>query len=193
MNDQPEFERPQFSEAVKAWTSLLGQRGFATDCVWIFEENLCFERNTASPSGFCVGFQTAITPPPPDAGHLAFDHFSDSDARLVFYRLGSCRGKSVCLVLCDAWFDSKGEPDGYARRDEWLMSFRPGGDEEVAEITNEQRWKERLLRDRPLHDLDFCMTLRTVHELMAYGRELSTYERYGLKFLHAWRRLVGSE
>ena len=79
------------------------------------------------------------------------------------------------------------------RRDEWLMSFRPGGNEEVAEVTDEERWKKRLLRDRPLHDLDFCMTLRSIHELMAHGRELSTYERYALRFLHAWRRFVGSE
>jgi hypothetical protein len=193
MSDQPKFERPPFSEAIKAWTNLLSQRGLATDCVWIFEENLCFEKDPASPGGVRVGFQTAFTPPPPDAEHIAYDHFSDSDSRLVFYRLGGCRGKSICLVLCDAWFESKREQDGYVRRDEWLMSFRPGGNEEVAEVTDEERWKKRLLRDRPLHDLDFCMTLRSIHELMAHGRELSTYERYALRFLHAWRRFVGSE
>jgi hypothetical protein len=193
MTNQPKFQRPLFNDAIKAWTSLLSQRGLATDCVWIFEENLCFEKDPASPAGFRVGFQTAFTPPPPDSEHIAFDHFSDFDARLVFYRLGGCRGKSVCLVLCDAWFESKGDSDGYVRRDEWLMSFRPGSNEELSEIRDEQRWKKRLLRDRPLHDLDFCMTLRSVHELMAYGRELSTYERYALRFLHAWRRLIGGE
>ena len=193
MSDQPKFERPPFNEALTAWTTLLRQRALPTDCVWIFEENLCFEKDAASPTGFRVGFQTAFTPPPPDAERLAFGHFSDFGVRLVFYRLGGCGGKSVCLMLCDAWFDAKGEPDGYVRRDEWLMSFRPGGNEELAEIRDEQRWKKRLLRDRPLHDLDFCMTLRSVHELMAYGRELSTYERYALRFLHAWRRFVGGE
>jgi hypothetical protein len=193
MTNEPKFERPPFNEAIIAWKSLLSQRGLSTNCLWIFEENLCFEKDPASQAGFRVGFQTIFTPPPPDAEHIAFDHFSDFDSRLIFYRLGVCRGKSVCLVLCDAWFDSKGEADGYVRRDDWLISFRPGANEEVAEIRDEQRWKQRLLRDRPLHDLDFCMTLRSVHELMAHGRELSTYERYALRFLHAWRRMLGRE
>ncbi|HWH69566.1 MAG TPA: hypothetical protein VNT26_09290, partial [Candidatus Sulfotelmatobacter sp.] len=56
---------------------------------------------------------------------------------------------------------------------------------------DKQRWQHRLLRDRPLHDLDFCMSLQTVHEILAHGRALSTYERYGLKFLHMWRHILG--
>jgi hypothetical protein len=130
-------------------------------------------------------------PPPSEAAQIAYEDFADSASRLVFYRLGSAKGKSVCLVLCDAWFESKGEPEGFVRRDEWLMSFRPGGGDEISEVTDEQRWKNRILRDRPLHDLDFCMSLQTIHELMAHGRALSSYERYALKFLHAWRRLLG--
>jgi hypothetical protein len=94
------------------------------------------------------------------------------------------------VLLCDQWFESKGETQGFIPRDDWLVSFRPGGAEEVEEITDEQRWKQRILRDRPLHDLDFCMTLRSIHETLAHGRVLTTYERYALKMFHAWRRLV---
>ena len=50
----------------------------------------------------------------------------------------------------------------------------------------EQRWKQRILRDRPLHDLDFSMSLRSVHEILAHGRVLTAYEHYALKFLHGW-------
>jgi hypothetical protein len=191
MDNPPQFQRPPFEEAVKAWKALLAQRGLDTNCRWLFDENLCFEKDPASLAGFRVGFQTAFTPPPPEAEHIAYEYFADFDARLVFYRLGSCRGQSVCLLLCDEWFETRTEADGYVRRDDWLMSFYPGTGVELAEITDAQRFKQRLLRDRPLHDLDFCMTLRGVHEMMAHGRVLTTYERYALRFLHAWRRLLG--
>ena len=192
MDDKPKLQQPPFEVALKAWQTLLEQRGLPTECLWIFDENLCFERDAASPAGFRVGFQTAFTPPPPDAEHIAYDYFVEFEVRLVFYRLGTSLGKSVCLVLCDEWFESRSEADGYVRQDGGWMSFRPGGKEEVAEVTDKTRWEKRLLRDRPLHDLDFCMTLQSVHELMAHGRVLSAYERYALRFLHAWKRLLGT-
>ena len=34
------------------------------------------------------------------------------------------------------------------------------------------------------------MTLRAVHETLAHGRVLTAYERYALRFLHAWGRLA---
>lgn len=191
MTNQPKYQRPPFNEALVAWTELLRHRRFPTECVWLFEENLCFEKDSSSPSGYRVGFQTLFTPPPSDADRLVYDYFSDFDARLVLYRLGSSQGKSLCLMLCDAWFDARLERDGFVRKDEWLMSFRAGGNEEVPEIRDEQRWKQRLLRNRPLHDLDFCMTLRSLHELLAHGRVLTNYEHYALRFLHVWRRLLG--
>jgi len=86
--------------------------------------------------------------------------------------------------------EPKGESEGFLRRDDWLISFRPGGREEIEEITDEQRWKQRIQRDRPLHDLDFCMMLRAVHETLAHGRALTAYEHYALKFLDAWRHLL---
>jgi hypothetical protein len=189
--NQSNFSRPSFEEALAAWKTLLSQRGVPTDCTWVFDENLCFEKDPAKPGATRLAFQLAFTPIPSDAAGVTYDSFSEGEARLVLYRLGSCRGKSICALLCDEWFETKTEKDGFIRRDEWLMSFRPGGNEELEEITDRQRWKHRLLRDRPRHDLDFCMPLRAVHELMAHGRVLSTYERYAMKFFHVWWRLLG--
>ncbi len=191
MEKKKEFTRPSFDEATRVWKNLLDQRGLPADCLWIFDENLCFEPDASAGGGFKLGYQTAITPPPPQAEQSAYEEFADTGARLVFYRIGSSHGKSVCLVLCDDWFETKGEADGFIRRDDWLISFRPGAAGEVPEITDKERWKKRILRNRPLHDLDFCMTLQAIYELMAHGRVLTAYERYGLKLLGAWKRLRG--
>jgi hypothetical protein len=186
-----EINRPPFEEALGAWKGLLHQGCLPTDLIWIFDENLCFEPDPSSPTGFRLGFQTRFTPPPPEAEQIAYDYFSEFKARLVFYRIGTYRGKSVCLLLCDEWFESGAPASGLIRRDEWLISFRPGPVAEIEEIVDESRWKARIVRDLPLHDLDFCMGLRSVQELMAHGRVLSAYERYALKLLHVWHRLLG--
>lgn len=188
MPQLPQFARPSFNDALNEWKIILGQRRLPTDILWIFDENLCFEKDAAAKGGFKLGFQTQITPPPADAAQIAYAHFCDYEARVVFYRIGSHGGKSVCLLLCDGWFESKGESEGFIKRDHWLMSFHPGGAVEVAEITDELRWKQRILRDRPLHDLDFCMTLQAVHETLAHGRVLTPYEQFALKVLGGSRR-----
>ena len=113
------------------------------------------------------------------------------DAPVVFYRVGSSGGKSICLLLCDRWFENKRSGEDILRRDDWLIQFRPGGTEIIEEITDEGRWKNRILRGRPLHDLDFCMTLRSIHEILAHGRVLTSYEHYALTLLHTWRRVFG--
>jgi len=182
------FARPTFSEAVKAWKAALAQQGLPGDLTWVFEENLCFEKSDSG--GLRLGYQTQFTPPPPDAEQIAYGHFAESESRIVFYRLGSSRGKSVCAVLCDGWFESKDDKDGYLRRDEWLLSFHPGAKGELEEITDEQRYRNRVLRDRPLHPVDFCMTLRAIHETLAHGRVLNSYEHYALKLMNAWRRML---
>jgi hypothetical protein len=184
------FTRPTFVEALTAWETVLSQHRHPIDLLWIFDENLCFETDASSRAAFRLGFQTRFTPPPPDAEQIAYEHFGEFEARIVFYRIGTYQGKSVCLLLCDEWFESKAESEGFVRRDDWLISFRPGGPEEVEEITDESRYRQRMVRNRPLHDLDFCMTLRAVHETLAHGRVLTTYEHYALKFLDAWRRLL---
>ena len=188
MSNLPQFARPSFSTALTEWKTILGQHQLPADLVWIFDENLCFEKDAAAKGGFKLGFQTRITPPPADAEQIAYDHFCDYEARVVFYRIGSSSGKSVCLLLCDGWFESKGESEGYLKRDPWLMSFHPGAAFEIEEITDESRWKQRILRDRPLHDLDFCMTLQSVHETLAHGRVLTPYEQFALKVLGGSRR-----
>jgi hypothetical protein len=187
----PQFVRPTFTEAITAWKKLLADHQFPTELLWIFDENLCFEPDPKETHR--LGYQTRFTPPPKDAERVAFDYFSDFEARLVFYRIGPSQGKSVCLVLCDPWFEPKDKAEGYVRHDEWLTSFFPGTAVEVEEITDEQRWKNRILRDRPLHALDFCMSLRSVHEMLAHGRVLTAYEHYALRFLHVWRRLLGGQ
>ena len=193
METKPSYSRPTFENALEAWSVLLRQRGLPLQLVWLFDENLCFERESARPGGFRLGFQTVFTPPPPEAERIAYQHFREYESPLVFYRLGSCGDKSVCLLLCDDWFATKGESEGFIRRDDWGVFFRPGPHEEIEEIKDEPRWKNRIVRERPLHDLDFCMTLRSVHETLAHGRVLSSYERYALKLLHVWRHLVGAK
>ena len=69
------FTRPSLEEALVAWKQLLAERDFATDLLWVFEENLCLERQRAEQGGFH---------PLPDAVHaaaeealdIAYDHFS---------------------------------------------------------------------------------------------------------------------
>ena len=182
--------RPTFDQAVTAWKALLRERKLPDDLCWVFDENLCFEKDPANQSGFRLGYQTALTPPPPDAERIAYHHFCEHEAPIVFYRVGTSNGRSVCLVLGDEWFEGKTEAEGYSKRNEWLISFRPGTEGTIEEITDKQRWENRILRDRPLHDLDFCMTLQAVHETLAHGHVLTAYDRYALKFLHVWRRFL---
>jgi hypothetical protein len=191
MESDAKFTRPTLDEALDAWKKILVERGFATDTVWIFEENLCIEKSRAEQGGFLFGFQTKFTPPPDDALEIAFDHFSETGARIVFYRLGECPGKSVCILLCDPWFDAKGNAEGYLRRDEWKMSFYAGLDDRIEEVTDLTRWLRRIKHGRPFHDIDFCMALATVEEVKNYGRPLAPYERFAQTLLNRLRRLLG--
>lgn len=191
MSSSPPVTRPALREALDAWKKILAERGFATDALWIFEENLCFEKSRAERGGFHVGFQTKFTPPDADALEITFDHFGETDARIVFYRLGEIPGKSVCILLCDSWFEKKNEADGFVRRDDWKISFHPGQKEEIEEITDLTRWLRRVKRDRAFHDLDFCMALATIDEIKIYGRPLLPYERFAQTMLNRLRRVLG--
>jgi hypothetical protein len=191
METEAKFTRPSLAEALDAWKNLLAERGFKTDITWIFEENLCFEKSKAEPGGFHFGYQTKFTPPPEDALDIAFDHFSETGARLVFYRLGDAPGKSICTLLCDSWFEDKNDADGYLRRDDWKMSFYPGQGDGIEEVTDLTRWLRRVKRDRAFHDLDFCMALATIDEIKIYGRPLAPYERFAETMLNRLRRVLG--
>jgi hypothetical protein len=191
MQNKTQHTRPPFNQALASWVKLLDESGMPSNLIWVFDENLCFEKDPANTTGFKLGFQTVFTPPPADAEQIAYDHFIEFDAPLVWYRLGSCGNNSVCLLLCDPWFQGKTEAEGYINRPEWNMLFRAGARQDLEEVKDRQRWENRLLRDRPLHDLDFSMTLRAVHETLAHGRVLTAYERYALKLLHVWRHWLG--
>jgi len=182
------YQRPPFEDALAAWKQLLARRGLSTELVWILEENLCFERERATTARFKLGFQTQFTPHPPDAAKVTYHHFAELDSRLVFYRLGASAGRSLCLLLCDPWFEPKQEVDGYVRRDDWLISFFPGSADEIEEVNDPKRWQERVVRGRPLTAVDFCMTLAALRELKAHGRVLTPDERFGLKILRSMRR-----
>jgi len=190
MNPPAPFKRPTLAEALDAWNRLLAERGFGTDLTWLFEENLCFEKLNIEPGGFHFGFQTRFTPPPDDALEIAFDHFSETSARLVFYRLGAAPGKSICILLCDDWFANKGDAEGYVRRDEWNLSFHPGQNDDIEEVTDLTRWLRRVKRDRALHDFDFCMALATIEEIKIHGRPLAPYERFAESLLNRLRRVL---
>jgi len=189
MSKPQPITRPTFDEAIRSWKQLLAERKLPSELMWIFGDNLCFEPAQGGAPEFRLGFQTRFTPPPPpDSERIAYRYFLDFEAPLIFYRLGTNGGKSVCVLLCDDWFNGRTEAEGFRHKPEWHMAFRPGSPDPIEEITDAERWSKRLLR-RPLHDLDFCMDLRAVHEILAHGRVLSTYEQYALRFLHVWRRI----
>jgi hypothetical protein len=188
MENTRNYQRPPFEDALAAWKTLLTQRGLSTDLLWILEENLCFEKDPGTPARVKLGFQTQFTPHPADSAKVTYHHFAEMDGRLVFYRLGANAGRSVCLLLCDPWFEPKGEADGYVRRDDWLVSFYPGANEQVEEVTDPKRWQKRIVRGRPLSAVDFCMTLAALRELKAHGRVLTPDERFGLKILRSMHR-----
>jgi hypothetical protein len=191
METSRHYQRPPFEVALQEWKTLLARQGFSTNLVWILDENLCFEKDPASPAGVKLGFQTQFSPHPPDAAKATYHHFAEMDARLVFYRLGENQGRSICVQLCDIWFEPKNEQEGYIRRDDWLLSFYSGSNEQLEEITDPKRWQERVVRGRPLSDVDFCMTLAALRELKAHGRVLTPDERFGLKILRSMKKAEG--
>lgn len=181
--------RPPLAQALEAWKKILAERKFATSLLWIFEENLCFETKPDVPGGVHIGFQTKFSPVPREALEIAYEHFCESDARIVLYRLGESRGRSVCILLGDDWFHGKQERDGYLLRNDWGISFYPGQKIEIEEVTDMRRWIRRLRRERPLHDVDFCMTLLAVDEIQVHGRVLTPGERYSEVMLGKLRRI----
>lgn len=177
------YQRPPFEEALTAWKALLLDHEYSNNILWVLDENLCFEKDPVAPSGVKLGIQTQFTPQPSDSAKVIYHHFAETPARMVFYRIGSSRGRSVCILLCDEWLEGKDEGEGYLRRDEWLISFYPGSSQELEEVTDPKRWKERVIRGRPFSAIDFCMTMAALNELRAHGRVLSPDERFGLQIL----------
>ena len=188
-----QFDRPTLNAALAAWGQCLKQNKLPASPLWIFSENLCIEAADATPGKFRVGFQTRFTPPYDDALAVAFDHFAATNARIVFYRLGTANGQSVSILLCDPWFEEKSARDGFERRDDWGVSFRPGRAGDIEEVTDLARWVRRVKRNHPLHDFDFAMSLATIDELLIHGRTLLPYERFAERMVNRLRRMMGNE
>jgi hypothetical protein len=187
----PAFNRPPLHEALVAWRNCLARYDLPSVPAWIFAENLCIERSPTVPGSLRFGFQTKFTPPDDDALEIAYDAFCETGERIVFYRLGSVPGKSICILLCDAWFEEKNTVDGFERRDDWGISFRPGHAGEIEEIRELTRWVRRVPHDRAFHDFDFGMSLATIDEIKLHGRPLLPYERMAQKMLNRLRRVLG--
>lgn len=184
--------RPTLIEALATWQECLAKKQLPTDTLWIFAENICIEPSRATPGSFRLGFQTKFTPPSDDALEIAYDLFGETDARMVFYRLGSCSRGSVCVLLCDHWFEEKNSPEGFERHDEWGISFHPGQPGEIEEITELSRWLKRVKNERAFHDFDFAMSLATIDEVKIHGRPLLPYERFAESMLNRLRRVLGN-
>ena len=61
MQDAQKYQRPPFEEAIKEWQRILTAAGLPTECEWILDENLVFEKDAAAPSGVRLAFQTQFT------------------------------------------------------------------------------------------------------------------------------------
>ena len=190
---KPTVTRPSLSTALAAWKESLAAAGLPSEALWIFPENLCIEQSTADPDDLRVGFQTKFTPPDDDALEIAYEIFSETAARIVFYRLGTAGKKSVCILLCDPWLAKRGAKEGFAVREEWNISFRTGAANSIEEVTDLARWVRRVKRGRDLQDYDFGMALATIDEIKLHGRPLLPYERMADKMINNLRRKVGQD
>jgi hypothetical protein len=184
--------RPTLDAALAAWQQCLARHHLPVQTHWIFAENLCFEASATTPESFTLGFQTKFTAPADDALEIAFDQFGETGARMVFYRLGTSPRGSVCILLCDSWFEDKGGDDGFERHDEWGISFYPGRPGDIEEVTDLSRWLRRIRRNRAFHDFDFAMSLATIDEIKIHGRTLHPYERFADTLLNRMRRMLGN-
>ena len=101
------FDRPSLNAALAAWETCLKKNNLPATSLWVFSENLCIETASAETGGFSLGFQTKFTPVFDDALPIAYEHFAATDARLVFFRLGTANGQSVSILLCDPWFEAR--------------------------------------------------------------------------------------
>jgi uncharacterized protein YciU (UPF0263 family) len=186
------FTRPPLATALTAWEKSLTQRRLPAPTRWIFAENLCIEQASKLPETFEVHFQTRFTPPADDALEIAYDQFSETNGRMVFYRLGSAAGKSVAILLCDDWFEKRGAAEGFERHDDWGISFFSGVAAEIEEVTDLSRWLRRVQGRRAFDDFDFAMSLQTIDEIKIHGRQLQPYERFAEQMLNRLRRVLGN-
>jgi hypothetical protein len=184
--------RPTLIEALAAWQECLAKHHLPVETLWIFAENVCIEPSRTNPGSFRTDYQTRFTPPAEDALEIAYDLFSETEARIVFYRLGSSPRGSVCVLLCDNWFEEKNARHGYERHDAWGISFHPGEPGEIDEITDLSRWLQRVKNGRGVQEFDFAMSLAIIDEVKIHGRPLHPYERFAENMVNRMRRVLGN-
>ena len=130
MESDTKFTRPTLTEALDAWQQLLAERGFATNLAWIFEENLCIETAARRARAVSASVSRPNSRRRPMTRWTSRSTIFPRPARGWFFT-GSAKspGKSVCILLCDPWFEDKGDADGYCppRRMENVLSSRPRG------------------------------------------------------------------
>ena len=125
------------------------------------------------PGGIHIGFQTRFSPVPRRRSTSPTNIFASPIHASFFIGSARTRAARVCILLGDPWFNDKTESDGFVLRNDWGIAFHPGQKIEIEEITDMRRWIRRIRRERPLHDVDFCMTLAAVDELQIHGRVLT--------------------
>jgi len=193
MKSPANLARPTLSEAVEEWKKALAQRGHSTDLVWIYEENLCIEASKVEKGGFHFGFQRKFSLIPADALEITYESFCLTKAPIVFYRLGSHEGQSICLLLSDESFESQVENEDFTAKAVWNIFFYPGDENDLEEITDLTRWIHRVRRGRGRHMMDFCMSLESVEEILIYGRQLMPHERFTSRMVNRLRRILRQE
>jgi hypothetical protein len=119
--------------AGKSPDRLAGVSGRSTGC-----QNRCsgssakifvWKASSSEAAAVRLGFQTRFTPPPSTALEIAYDQFSETPARMVFYRLGSLPARLDLPLVVRPLVRNQGRAGGVypARRLGHLLSSRPGG------------------------------------------------------------------
>ena len=176
MDEQPDVTRPSFDEAVRAWTSFLSEQGLPTELLWVFDENVV-RIPVEGTLHFTPSFQVELDAPRPEYARIAYEYFVDSQWPMVFRAVGTNASKSLCMILCDDWFEGDDEDLGVSYRKPRHMYFDAGSGEGVAEVRDRGAWRRLKARTQALSNLDFGMTLQAVRELEQHGRILPPWQR----------------
>ena len=177
MESETKFSRPPVTEALAAW-KISAERGFATGHHLDFRGEPLRGMAAHRAGRFPLRLPDPVHAAAVDALDIAFDHFSETGARLVFYRLGDGPGIPSAFCCATRGLKTKAMPMVFSAATNGKCPFIPATTDAIEEVTDLTRWLRRVKRDRAFHDLDFCMALATIDEIKIYGRPLLPYERF---------------